>query len=128
MGGKGGGSTAGYRDGGAPFVAEDLSDFRLDRAPELVLPSSDAMQEFRDELSPAFGGEEGEVRAYLAGKFPGKEAEIRGRRYVISGGTVIRWAGEGGRVKGEEAGGVQNVLRVLNKGIEGPRGAVPAEG
>jgi hypothetical protein len=86
------------------------------------------LQEFRDELSPAFRGEEGEVRAYLAGKFPGEEAEIGGRRFVSGGGPVISWAGEGGRVKGEEAGGVQNVLRVLNKGIEGPRGAVPAEG
>jgi hypothetical protein len=109
-------------------MAEDLGDFRLDRAPELVLPCGNALQEFRGELSPAFGGEEGEVRAYLAGKFPGEEAEIGGRRFISSGGPFISWAGEGGRVKGKEACGVQNVLRVLNEGIEGPGGAVPAEG
>ena len=128
MGGKGGGSTASRRDGSQPFVAEDLGDFRLDRAPELVLPCSDTLQEFREELSPAFGGEEGEVRAYLTGEFPGEEAEIGGRRFISRGGPIISWAGERGRVKGEKASGVQNVLGVLDKGIEGPRGAVPAEG
>ena len=89
MGGRGGGSTAGRCNGGSPVVVEDLGDFRLGRAPKLLLPCSNTLQEFREELSPAFGGKEMEVRADLAEEFPREEAEIGGRRFVSSGGPVI---------------------------------------
>ena len=55
---RGAWSTAGHRYSGSSFVAENLGNAGLHRAPELVLPCNDAVEEFREELPTAFGGQE----------------------------------------------------------------------
>ena len=55
-------------------MSKDLGDRRLHRAPELVLTSRNAVQEFRPELLADLGWEDEKIRTYLAWEFPWEES------------------------------------------------------
>lgn len=70
----GAGAAFSLRDAGSSFVAKDLRNRGLYRAPELVLACRYALQEFRSELLADLGWEDEKIRSYLAGEFPWQES------------------------------------------------------
>ena len=74
VGATGAWTALSHRDAGSTFVAKDLRNRRLYRAPELVLTCRYAVQEFRPELLADLGWEDEKICSYLAREFPWEES------------------------------------------------------